>query len=121
MSFKMAGIQAFKVVSPKCRPVLLEPLEDVEITTPNEYLGDVMGDLSSRRGQILGTDAADNGFTRVRAVVPQAELHLYATQLSSLAHGRAGFAHRFRGYEQMPPDAAHKVVEEAQKKEAAAG
>jgi elongation factor G len=121
MSFKMAGIQAFKAVASKCRPVLLEPLEDVEITTPNEYLGDVMGDLSSRRGQILGTDAADSGFTRVKAVVPRAELHLYATQLSSLTHGRAGFSHRFRGYEQMPADAAQKIVEEARKSEAAAG
>jgi elongation factor G len=121
MSFKMAGIQAFKAVAPKCKPVLLEPLEDVEITTPNEYLGDVMGDLSSRRGQILGTNSADSGFTSVRAVVPSAELHLYATTLSSLTHGRAGYAHRFRGYEQMPPDAAQKVIAEAQKSEAAAG
>jgi elongation factor G len=121
MSFKMAGIQGFKAVAPKCRPVLLEPLEDVEITTPNDYLGDVMGDLSSRRGQILGTDAADVGFTCVRAIVPQAELHLYATQLSSLTHGRAAYSHRFRGYEQMPVDAAQKVIAESQKSEAAAG
>ena len=60
MSFKMAGIQAFKTVAPKCRPVLLEPLDEVEIVTPDESLGDVLGDLSSRRGQILGTDAADD-------------------------------------------------------------
>jgi elongation factor G len=121
MAFKMAGIQAFKAVAPKCRPVLLEPLEDVRITTPNDYLGDVMGDLSSRRGQILGTDAADAGFTEVKAVVPQAELHLYATTLNSLTHGRARFSHQFRGYEQMPADAAHKVVADAQNGEAAAG
>jgi elongation factor G len=121
MAFKMAGIQAFKAVAPKCRPVLLEPLEDVRITTPNDYLGDVMGDLSSRRGQILGTDAADAGFTEVKAVVPQAELHLYATTLNSLTHGRARFSHKFRGYEQMPADAAHKVVADAQNGEAAAG
>jgi elongation factor G len=101
--------------------VLLEPLEDVRITTPNDYLGDVMGDLSSRRGQILGTDAADAGFTEVKAVVPQAELHLYATTLNSLTHGRARFSHKFRGYEQMPADAAHKVVADAQNGEAAAG
>jgi elongation factor G len=120
MSFKLAGIQAFKTVAPKCRPVLLEPLEDVEIVTPNDYLGDVMGDVSSRRGQILGTTAADSGYTAVRAVVPQAELHLYSTTLSSITHGRAGFSHKFRGYEQMPPDAAQKVVAAAHKEEAAA-
>ena len=111
-SFKMAGILAFKTVAPKCRPALLEPLEVVEVTTPDGYLGDVMGDLSSRRGHILGTEPTDEGsFTRVRAIVPQAELHLYATKLSSLSHGRAVFAQRFHGYEYVPGDAAQRVVE----------
>ena len=58
MSFKMAGIQAFKAVAPKCKPVLLEPLDELEILTPDDYLGDVLGDLSARRGQILGTDSS---------------------------------------------------------------
>ena len=102
-SFKMAGILAFKAVAPKCRPALLEPLEMVEVTTPDAYLGDVMGDLSSRRGHILGTEPAEEGsFTRVRAIVPQADMHLYATKLSSLTHGRALFTQRFHGYEHMP-------------------
>jgi elongation factor G len=113
MSFKMAGIQAFKAVAPKCRPVLLEPLDELEIVTPEESLGDVLGDLSSRRGQILGTDsAADQPGTRVRAVVPQSELHLYASALQSMTHGRAVFNRHFRGYEEMPPDAAQRVVAE---------
>jgi elongation factor G len=113
MSFKMAGILAFKAVAQKCRPVLLEPLDEVEIQTPDEYLGDVMGDLSSRRGHILGTDSDGNGRgTTVRAVVPQSELHLYATNLHSLTHGRAIFRRRFKGYEQVPPDVASKVIEE---------
>ena len=56
MSFKMAGILAFKTVAPKCKPVLLEPLDEVEVVTPDDYMGDVLGDLSSRRGQILGTE-----------------------------------------------------------------
>jgi elongation factor G len=116
MSFKMAGILAFKNVAPKCRPVLLEPIDEIEIRTPDMYLGDVMGDLSSRRGQILGTDSAgDGGGTIVRAYIPQAELHLYATELHSLTHGRGTFTRRFRGYEQMPHEAAHKVIEEAAK------
>ncbi|HEX9564572.1 MAG TPA: elongation factor G [Gemmatimonadaceae bacterium] len=115
MSFKMAGIQAFRTVAPKCRPVLLEPIDEVEITTPDEYLGDVMGSLSSRRGQILGTESADGGGTKVRGHAPQAELHLYATDLNSLTHGRGTFKRRFHGYEQMPPEAASKVVEDAAK------
>ncbi|HEX6599238.1 MAG TPA: elongation factor G [Gemmatimonadaceae bacterium] len=116
MSFKMAGIQAFKNIAPKCKPVLLEPLDEVEITTPDESLGDVLGDLSSRRGQILGTEsAADVAGTRVRALVPQSELHLYASALQSMTHGRATFRRQFRGYEEMPAEAAQRVVAEVAK------
>jgi elongation factor G len=116
MSFKMAGIQAFRNIAPKCKPVLLEPLDEVEIVTPEESLGDVLGDLSSRRGQILGTDSpADLTGTRVRAVVPQSELHLYASALQSMTHGRAMFRRHFRGYEEMPSDAAQRVVAEVTK------
>jgi elongation factor G len=119
MSFKLAGIQAFKSVAPKCRPVLLEPLDEIEITTPEESLGDVLGDLSSRRGQILGTDTiADVGGTRVRALVPQSELHLYASSLQSMTHGRATFRRQFRGYEEMPHEAAQRVVDDAVRTEA---
>ena len=114
MSFKMAGIQAFKSVAPKCRPVLLEPLDEVEIVTPEESLGDVLGDLSARRGHILGTESPDDSTgTRVRAVVPQSELHLYASALQSMTHGRASFRRHFRGYEEMPSEAAQRVMDEA--------
>ncbi len=118
MSFKMAGIQAFKAVAPKCKPVLLEPLDELEIVTPDDSLGDVLGDLSARRGQILGTDSsADLPGTRVRAVVPQSELHLYASALQSMTHGRAVFRRQFRGYEEMPPEAAQRVVEAASREQ----
>jgi len=118
MSFKMAGIQAFKGVATKCRPVLLEPLDAVEVLTPDEYLGDVMGDLSSRRGHIVGTEAVGSGLgTMVKAVVPQGELHLYATDLQSMTHGRGTYSRRFHGYEQMPPDAAQRIVESAVRQE----
>ena len=114
MSFKMAGILAFRNVAPKCKPVLLEPLQEVTIRTPDEYLGDVMGDVSARRGQILGTEASPDGHgTAVHAVIPEAELHLYATELSSMTHGRASFTARFRGYDEMPAEAAQKVAAEA--------
>ena len=111
MSFKMAGILAFRTVAPKCKPVLLEPLDTLEIRVPDRYLGDVLGDLSGRRGHILGTDT-DGDRAVVRAVVPQSELHLYATQLFSLTHGHATFTKRFSGYEQVPSDAAQRIISE---------
>ncbi len=111
MAFKMAGILAFKNVAPKCRPVLLEPLDLLEITVPDAYLGDVLGDLSGRRGHILGTDAQGHRSV-VRAVVPQSELHLYATQLFSMTHGHGEFVRRFNGYEQVPHEATQKIVAE---------
>ena len=114
MSFKVAGILAFKTVAPKAKPVLLEPLDEVEVVIPDDCLGDVLGDLSSRRAQILGTEsaAADLRGTRVRAIVPQAELHLYASALQSMTHGRARLRREFRGYEEMPGEAAQRVIQE---------
>ncbi len=111
MSFKMAGILAFRTVVPKCRPVLLEPLDLLEITVPDTFLGEVLGDVSARRGHILGTQA-DERRTTVRAVVPRSELHLYATQLHSLSHGHGIFSRRFNGYEQVPAEAAQKLIAE---------
>jgi elongation factor G len=111
MSFKMAGILAFKAVAPKCRPVILEPLDLLEITVPDAFLGDVLGDISGRRGHILGTDAAADR-TVIRAILPQSELHLYATQLFSLTHGHGTFTRRFNGYEQVPAEAAPKIISE---------
>ncbi|MBA3891047.1 MAG: elongation factor G [Gemmatimonadaceae bacterium] len=111
MSFKMAGILAFKAVAPACKPTLLEPLEELEITTPDEFMGDVLGDLSGRRGQILGTEPAEGEPGAViKAVVPQAELHLYATRLQSMTHGRASYLRRFRGYDEVPADAAQRII-----------
>jgi elongation factor G len=111
MSFKLAGILAFRNVAPDCRPVLLEPLMDLEVFTPEEYLGAVMGDLSSRRGQILGSEP-DGRLLKLKAVVPEAELYKYATQLHSLTHGRGTYRGTFKTYAEMPPDAAQKVIEE---------
>ncbi len=114
MSFKMAGILAFRNVAPKARPVLLEPLLDVTVWTPSELLGDVMGDLSSRRGQILGTEA-DGRLTRVKAIVPEAEMYKYATTLHSITHGRGTFHQEHRGYAEAPPDVTAKVAAEHKK------
>jgi elongation factor G len=112
MAFKMAGILAFKEVARKCKPVLLEPLDELEVETPDDYLGDVLGDLSSRRGHVLGTESAGPRRTVVRATVPESEIHLYATQLHSLTHGRGHFKRRFKQYEEVPGEVAQRVIGE---------
>lgn len=111
MSFKMAGIQAFRMVAPKSRPVLLEPLLNVTVRVPAEYLGDVMGDLSARRGHILGTEP-DGRLTVIRSVVPEAEMYKYATTLHSITHGRGTFHQDFHSYAEAPPDVTAKVAAE---------
>src|SRR2546425_1085143 len=115
MSFKMAGILAFRNVSPGARPVLLEPIMDVEVWTPDEYQGAVMGDLSSRRGHIVGTEK-DGRLTKVKALVPEAELDRYATTLHSITHGRGTYRMKFHVYQDAPAEIAAKVTE-ARKKE----
>ena len=114
MSFKLAGILAFRNVAPKARPVLLEPLMDVETWAPEDVLGDVMGDLSSRRGQILGTES-DGRLTKVRSIVPEAELYKYSTTLHSITHGRGTHRQKRHGYAEAPPEVAAKVAAENQK------
>jgi elongation factor G len=110
MSFKMAGILAFRNVTPNARPVLLEPIEEVEAWTPEEYLGAVMGDLSSRRGHIMGSEK-DGRLTKVKALVPEAELDRYATQLHSLTHGRGTYRPKFHAYQEAPPEVTATVVD----------
>ncbi len=116
MSFKMAGILAFRTVAPKARPVLLEPLHDVTVRVPAEYLGDVMGDLSARRGQILGTEP-DGRLTVIRGIVPEAEMYKYATTLHSITHGRGTFHQEFHSYAEAPPEVTAKVASEHKKEE----
>src|SRR5438874_22380 len=119
MSFKMAGILAFRNVSPNCKPVLLEPILEVDVWTPDEYQGAVMGDLSSRRGHIMGTEK-DGRLTKVKALVPEAELDRYATALHSLTHGRGTYRSKFHVYQEVPPEVAHKLVETRKKEMAEA-
>jgi elongation factor G len=114
MSFKMAGILAFRNVSPGAKPTLLEPILELEVWTPDEYQGAVMGDLSSRRGQILGTELDGRHF-KIRALVPEAELDRYATALHSLTHGRGTYRQKFHVYQEVPPETAHKVAETRKK------
>lgn len=111
MAFRMAGILAFRTVSIKARPVLLEPIMAVEVWAPSDLLGDVLGDLSPRRGQILSTEQ-DGRLTKVNALVPRAELYRYSTALHSITHGRGTHRERFHGYAEAPPEVASKVASE---------
>jgi len=112
MAFKMAGILGFHNAAEKCRPVLLEPIMEVEVTVPDDYTGDVMGDLSSKRGRILGMTPARKGQS-VRALVPQAELYRYSTHLRSMTQGRGNYTVKFSSYEEVPRELADKIIEEA--------
>jgi elongation factor G len=113
-AFKVAGSMAFKKAVADARPVLLEPIMNVEIKVPEEFMGDVMGDLSSRRGKIQGTEPRGHS-TVITAQVPQAELYRYATHLRSMTQGRGGHKREFSHYEELPHEEAQKVIEEAQK------
>ncbi len=117
-SFKMAGSMAFKKGFMEAKPILLEPIYEIEVTVPEEYMGDVMGDLSGRRGKILGMEA-ESHFQRIRATVPMSEIHRYSTILRSMTQGRGVFKTKFSHYDEMPREVAEKVVEaHAQEKEA---
>lgn len=112
VAFQVAGSLAFQKVAAQANPVLLEPIMEVEVLTPEEFMGDVIGDLNQRRGKILGMEP-EGKKTRIRALVPQAELYKYATSLRSLTQGRAAHTRRFHGYEEVPGHVAQKVIEAA--------
>ena len=119
MAFKIAGAQAFKKGFLEAKPVLLEPIYEIEVTVPETFMGDVMGDISSRRGKISGMDT--NGKMQIiKAAVPLSELHDYATKLRSITQGRGIFKRRFSHYEEVPKEIETKIVAEAQKEQEAA-
>ena len=110
MAFKIAGSMAFKEAAPKANPVILEPIMAVEVRTPEEYMGDVMGDLNSRRGMIQGMEER-NGAQVVRAHVPLSEMFGYSTDLRSTTQGRATYTMIFDHYAQVPGSVAKKITE----------
>jgi elongation factor G len=114
MAFKLAATKAFKEGFEQAHPVLLEPILEVEIMVPDDYMGDVMGDISSKRGKILGMESVGKR-KRLRAQVPQAEMYRYSTTLRSLTQGRAWHSEKFSHYEEVTPDVQEKVVAEAAK------
>jgi elongation factor G len=114
MSFKIAASQGFKKGFLEAKPVLLEPIYEVEVKVPEEYMGDVMGDISSKRGKILGMDS-DGHFQIIKALVPLAELYKYSSHLRSLTQGRGAHKLKFDHYEEMPKEIEQKVIEEYKK------
>ena len=114
MSFKLASSQCFRKGFQECKPVLLEPIYEIVVTVPEEYMGDVMGDISSRRGKILGMDS-DGHFQIIKAQVPLSELYKYSSQLRSLTSGRGMHSRNFSHYEEVPKDVEQKIVDEYQK------
>ncbi|QSZ27191.1 elongation factor G [Aceticella autotrophica] len=114
MAFKMAAAIAFKKGMEQANPVLLEPIMHVEVIIPEEYMGDIIGDLNKRRGHILGMEAKDE-FEVVTAEVPQAEMMRYATDLRSITQARGNFTMSFARYEEVPPPIAAKIIEARKK------
>ncbi len=113
-AFKMAGSLGFKQAMAEARPTLLEPVMHVEITVPDEFTGDVMGDLNGRRARVQGMNPA-GGYTTIEAQAPQAELLRYATELRSMTQGRGIYSMSFSHYEEVPAHVAQKVIEERKK------
>jgi len=113
MAFKVAGSMAIKKAAVDARPVLLEPIMKVEIITPEESLGSVIGDLNSKRGKVQGMDQAGN-HQKVTALVPMSEMLIYANQLHSLTAGRGIYSMEFSHYEQVPAHIAQKIIAERQ-------
>ena len=110
-SFKIAGRMAFKKGFREAKPILLEPIYEIEVSVPEEYMGDVMGDISSRRGKILGMDS-DGSHQSIKALVPLKELFRYSTNLRSMSQGRGIHKQKFDHYEEMPREVAEKIVAE---------
>lgn len=122
IAFQIAGKEAFKKAMAMCHPVLLEPIVNIEVTVPTQYVGDVQGDLASRRGRPQGQDMLPGGMAVIKAQVPLAEVSDFSSRLSGLSQGQGSYSMTLSHYEQVPAnvqaqivEAAHKAKEEAAK------
>jgi len=109
IAFKIAGSLAFKEAMKLARPALLEPIMHVEVYAPDQYSGDLLGDLSSRRGRIAGSEVRGHGVV-IKAQVPLAEMLSYATDLTSMTQARASYSMEFSHYDVVPNELAEKVI-----------
>ncbi len=117
IAFKIAGSLAFKNCAEKGGMVMLEPIVEVEVAIPETYMGDVMGDLNSRRGKIQGMES-EGRLQKIKALVPQAEMYKYSTSLRSMTQGRGFFTMKFHHYEEIPKEIAAKIIDETKKAKA---
>jgi elongation factor G len=109
MAFKICGSMAFKEAARKCKPVLLEPIMSVEVVTPEDYMGDVIGDINSRRGQMEGMEARGNA-QAIRAKVPLSNMFGYVNDLRSRTQGRASYTMQFHSYQEVPDAVAKEII-----------
>ena len=114
IAFKIAASMAIKANATKGGVVLLEPIQDVEVYVPENFMGDVIGDLNSRRGKIMGMEGSGK-IQKIRALVPEAEMYKYSTSLRSMTQGRGYFTMKFSHYEEVPREITQKIVDDAQK------
>lgn len=110
MAFQIAGSMAFKSGVPEAKPILLEPIVDVEVEVADIFMGDVIGDLNSKRGKILGMEPYGQGMQRIKSQVPMSEMMRYAIDLRSITQGRGVFSMKFSHYEEAPPQVTQQVV-----------
>ena len=113
IAFKTAAQLAYKAALPEANPVLLEPVGEVKVTVPDDYMGDVLGDLNKRRGRVMGMDPTNDGGQVITAEVPMAEMSTYAIDLRSMTQSRGSFTFKFVRYEDCPPAAQEKAIAEA--------
>ena len=117
MAFKLAAILAFKEAMPNAAPTLLEPIGALQVTIPDSYMGDVIGDLNKRRGRVMGMNPDHDGNTVVEAEVPMAEMSSYAIDLRAMTQARGSFTMKFERYEEVPKANQAKIIEDAKKDE----
>jgi elongation factor G len=117
MAFKLAAILAYKEAMPNAMPTLLEPVGTLNVTIPDSYMGDVIGDLNKRRGRVMGMNPNADGDTVVEAEVPMAEMSTYAIDLRAMTQARGSFTLEFARYEEVPKQNQAKIIEEAKANE----
>lgn len=115
MAFKIAASLAFKKAMQQAQPVLLEPIVNADIIVPEQFMGDIMGDMNSRRGRIMGMEPLGGGLQKVKAQAPLAEMYRYSIDLRSMTQGRGSFTMEYSHYEEVPPHIQEQIVKEAQR------
>jgi elongation factor G len=117
MAFKLAASMAFKDACTKAKPTILEPIYTVEIKVKDEYMGDVLGDINKRRGRVLGMDPSDDGYQKIIAEVPEAEITKYTIDLKAMTQGSGTFTREFARYQEVPGNLVDKIIEEQKEKD----